>query len=325
MLIRILTSILCMCTMVTGPIASELTPVRLSSFPSFGKDSFFYLAVDASFYRDEGVDFTFKPTFVGALPPVAVGRFEVGQDLCSEIIRAKVQGAPLRIIAARDALFPVGTVSLAASRIRTPTAYAKKRWATAAGANPEIAFMGELGKLAGFDPATITLQNIPFNARIPALLAGQSDFASAWYGSGYPQYASTLRKAGVPFDFVRWSDYGIDAYGQCLAAREDWLSTNADAARRFLRATLRGISAAIAEPSSAVRATIKLNPNANLDADVVAEQWKQAQELLYDAHAREHGLLTISGAKVARMVEVNELGKSINIDRLYTNAYLPTR
>jgi NitT/TauT family transport system substrate-binding protein len=324
-MMRLLTSVLCACAMVTGAIAGELTPVRLSAFPSFGKDSFFYLAADAGFYREEGVDFAFQPTFIGAIPPVASGQSEVVEDLCSEIMRATIQGAPLRIIAARDATFPVGTISLTPSQIRTPTDYANKRWATAAGANPEITVLGYLGKLTGFDAGTVIVQNIPFNARVSALLAGQSDFASAWYGSGYPQYAHALKKANISFDFVRWSDYGVDSYGQCLAARESWLSENAEAARGFLRATVRGILAAISDPSAAVRATVKLNPNASLDPDVVAEQWSQAQELLYDQYSREHGLLTVSETKISRMVEMSELGKSTDVGRLFTNAYLPAR
>jgi NMT1/THI5 like len=77
-----------------------------------------------------------------------------------------------------------------------------------------------------FAASSVRIVNVPFNARVAALLSGEADFASAWYGSGLVQLGSILAKAGTPFTFIRWSDHRIDIHGQCLAAKVQWLQEN---------------------------------------------------------------------------------------------------
>lgn len=230
------------------------------------------------------------------------------------------RGAPLRIIAARDAHFPVATISLKSLGISTAASYEGKRWATSVGANPELTVMGELARVAGFDQHSIRIVNIPFNARAAALISDQADFASAWYGSGLPIIGSILAKAGIPYTYVRWSDFGIDIYGQCLAARNDWLETHSALAHAFLKATVKGFETAINSPSDAVSATIKQNPNAGLDASIVREQWSQAVELLTDDYSSKHGLLTMDPVKIEKTAIMANLSTNIHF---FTNDYLP--
>src|SRR5439155_1476025 len=50
----------------------------------------------------------------------------------------------------------------------------------------------------------------------------------------------------------KYSDHGIDLYGNAVVARVDWLKANADTVRRFLAALNTGFKATLKDPTAAI-------------------------------------------------------------------------
>jgi NitT/TauT family transport system substrate-binding protein len=299
--------------------------VRLSSWPSFGKNAGFDLANQRGYFQDEGIDFDLITSYQqAALVPLSAGEVEVAQMLCSDALNAIEQGGELRVIGVRDAKFPVGTVSLATSNIRTPADYAGKRWGHNVGNSPEQKLLPTLAAQTGFDPTTVKLVHVDYPAQLGALIQGQIDFVSAWWGSGYPEMLLAARDQGVELRFIRWSDYGIDVYGECLVARVDWLDEHPDLAKAFLSSAVKGFLDSQSEPDAAVDAVIASNADQSEQREAIKLQVIQSMELVNDEYVDQHGLFSISGEKLSRTRDaILGMTTKVAIENTFTNEYLP--
>ena len=299
--------------------------VHLVTFPSHGKNIGFDVALERGYFRDEGIEVTMSNAFENALAMLDGGRADIAQMLCVRAMQAMEQGARHRIIAVRDAVLPIGTISLPAAAINTPADYAGKRWGEGAEFGVERMAMRRLGELTGFDPAAVRLVNMEYRVRLPALLAGNIDFVSAWWASGYPAQLIAARREGVSLRFLRWSDYGLDGYGDCLVARQRWLDNDPRAARAFLAAAARGFHDAIADPAAAVALLVARDASQRQQAEVITLAWAQAQDLLFDDQSRRHGLFWIAEDKLARTRQLF-LGSDtrVPIGDTYSNDFQPS-
>lgn len=311
------------CSSCVNPIM-PLEKVVLSSWPSYGKNSGFYLAIDRGYFEDEGIQLVIQDSFQNAMLLLESGDAQLTQVLCSSALSAIEQGGDYRIVAIRDAIIPVGTISLKSEAIRTPADYEGKLWGHSESFSPELAILPALAERSSFDPDSVDIVHLEFPARLPALLNGDVDFISAWWGSGYPPQLLAARQQGIEIDFLRWSDFGIDAYGECLVARNDWLISSPVAAAGFFAAADRGFRDAIADPESAVNATIRLNPSQEDQKAVIALSWEQSEDLVYDSKSLVQKLFWIDAN---RLLETRRLilGDTSNspIEETFTNEFLP--
>ena len=60
-----------------------------------------------------------------------------------------------------------------------------------------------------------------------------------------------------------YRDYGLDIYGNGLAASRAFLKSNPEAVRGFIRATLNGVRDMVRDPDEAVRMTTQFEPLLN--------------------------------------------------------------
>jgi NitT/TauT family transport system substrate-binding protein len=115
-------------------------------------------------------------------------------------------------------------------------------------------------------------------------------------------YRAVLAKAGVD-NVVSPPDYGIDLYADTLFTTEKMLQEKPDVVRKFVTATLKGWSSAMAAPEEAAQITVKygakltydhelammkaslplLQPDAQPVGWMDAANWSATQKLLVDA------------------------------------------
>lgn len=309
---------------VGAPSAAGLQQVGFLSWPSYGKNGGFYLAADRGYFHDRGLDFVPVNTYLSALGEFTAGKAEIGQIQTSDALRAIEQGAPLRIIAVRDAVLPVVTVAFPRSGIRTPKDYAGKRWGLDASNRFEQDLMPILAERVGFNYASVKLIHADYPAQLQALIEGKVDFFAAGWGSNLPQILLTERQLGIELSVIRWSRYGIDVYGDCLVARDDWLGRHPGLAKAFLTASVRGFKDEMRDPTAAVAAVMKFNTDLASYREVIRLEVTQSLDLLYDTYSRTHGLFSISREKLLRTRNA-ALGGAAKapIDRAYSNAYTP--
>lgn len=93
----------------------------------------------------------------------------------------------------------------------------------------------------------------------PRLLADQQG------GHLYPVFESngpeTLRRLGVPTRLFRPSDFGVPSLGLTYLTRQQLVDGDAGALERFLKATLRGIQDARANPEAATDIVMEFAPS----------------------------------------------------------------
>lgn len=316
---------LCLCAW-TPASSQAIENIRFATFPSYGKNAGFYLAQATGQYEKLGVQVEIVNTFQNTLTLLQSGDADISQALCSDAFSFNEQGADFVIVAVRDAKFPVGTVSLPGSGIRSPSDYVGKRWGMSIGFSPEQRLLPALGRRLGFDSETVEHVNVDFPSRLPALLTGQVDFISAWWGSGFAAQKIAAQSQGVDLSdtFIRWTDYGIDIYGECLTVREGSLRDDSKALSSFLKASIHGFNQALGAPAEAIEAIIQMSPDLQGEKEVIALQWEQSADLLFDDLNKDDGLFHIYPSKLARtrnLIVGTDLTRSL--ESSYTNSLIP--
>jgi NitT/TauT family transport system substrate-binding protein len=191
---------------------------------------------------------------------------------------------------------PFVLFSLAKSGIKAPADYAGRNIGVKIGGNEELIYRAVLAK-AGVDKTK--LNEIPVKFDIAPLLAGAVD---VWPGYLINEVLAA-REKGFDVNVVSPPDYGIDLYADTLFTTEKMLKDKPDVVRKFVTASLKGWSSAIAAPEEAAQITVKsgtkltydhelammkaslplLQPDAKPVGWMDAANWSAAQKLLVDA------------------------------------------
>jgi ABC-type nitrate/sulfonate/bicarbonate transport system substrate-binding protein len=290
----------------------------------------FYVAQAKGWYADRGITLDVLP-YTGATPEsiVASGQAECGISFQDSLTFAVAAGARIASVMAILQHAAQEVAVLADGPIARPRDLDGKLYAGFGYPNevPTLqAIIRDDGGSGDFRVATLN------SAAYEALYDRQADFVitfTAWEGI-------EARERGIDLRYFTFTDYGFpDFYQVVLACNDDWLAREADAARRFVAATVKGFEFAQANPDAAARILLGENPGvfeANpslplesarflarngfyVDADgrvgrQTAEQWAGYSHRLF-----EMGLLT--GPDGKPLVERPDVGT------LFTNDYLP--
>jgi NitT/TauT family transport system substrate-binding protein len=109
---------------------------------------------------------------------------------------------------------------------------------------------------------------------------------------GFPGYKSnepgTLDRAGIPYDLFDPADYGVPGSFGVIYTNHRFLDEHPTAAEDFVRATLRGLADAIADPEAAVQAALD-SADAAGEADLLPVEserfrWQTDAQLLRDSY-----------------------------------------
>lgn len=107
---------------------------------------------------------------------------------------------------------------------------------------------------------------------------------------GFPGYQSNepgaLERAGIPFDIYKPQDYDIPGSFGVIYTNQDFIDEHPTATEDFVRATMRGLADAIADPDAAAQVSIDLiNANGNpmfLSPDGEIFRWNTDARLITD-------------------------------------------
>src|SRR6202167_2666339 len=258
----------------------------------------FYVAQAKGFYKAAGLDVIIQPggPDFPAVQMVAGGNEQFGVTGADQILIARSKGVPVVALAVIYRRNPFVLFSLAKSGIKAPTDYAGKNVGVKIGGNEELIYRAVLAK-AGVDKAK--LNEIPVKFDITPLLAGAVD---VWPGYLINEVLAA-REKGFDVNVVSPPDYGIDLYADTLFTTEKMLKDKPDVVRKFVVATLKGWTSAIAAPEEAAQITVKygskltydhelammkaslplLQPDAQPVGWMDAANWSATQKLLVDA------------------------------------------
>jgi ABC-type nitrate/sulfonate/bicarbonate transport system substrate-binding protein len=211
----------------------------------------YFLADDRGMYADEGV----APTFLAGGPDVipenvvAGGGADVGlSGALAFIVDANAAGSDLVVFASTFQTAPAGLLSLASKPVRTPQDLVGKRIGAQQGARRTIDAIFAINNLpagqytfvpVGFDPAP--------------LVEGACDV----YTCFVTNQPLILKDQGIDSVTVTYADLGFPDYANALFAKRSYLQANGDVLVGFLRASIRGWQANIADPAPAVKLAVE--------------------------------------------------------------------
>src|ERR1700720_4512104 len=288
---------LALSTMLTAARAEESVTLRLKWFHQ-AQFAGFYVAKEKGFYKSAGLNVDIEPggPDFPAIQMVTGGNEQFGVTGADQILIARGKGVPVVALAVIFRRNPFVLFSLAKSGIKTPADYVGKNVGVKIGGNEELIYRAVLAK-AGIDKSTLT--EIPVKFDITPLLSGAID---VWPGYLINEVLAAKEK-GFDVSVVSPPDYGIDLYAEPLFTTEKMLKEKPDIVRKFVTATLKGWTSAIAAPEEAAQITVKygtkltydhelammkaslplLQPDAQPVGWMDAANWSATQKLLVDA------------------------------------------
>lgn len=141
------------------------------------------------------------------------------------------------------------------------------------------AMLADAGLVEGTDYTTVLLEGFDpkVHIEVPSIV-------------GFPGYKSNeplqLEAAGTPFQLWDPAEHGIPGSFGVLYTSQQFIDDHPTAAEDFVRATLRGLADAVADPSAAAAIAVEaINGNGNqmyLSADSETARWKVESQLVTD-------------------------------------------
>jgi len=291
----------------------------------------FYVAQQKGWYREQGIDLQILPYSDAASPDTLVGsgQADFAVSFVEQVVLDRVNGLPVKSVAALVQHNTSELVTLKSSGITRPAALDGKRYA-GFGTPYEEPVINTMIRRDGGSKGSI--QNITSNTGgLQALEAKQADFV--WIYQGWE--AIQAKHDGVALNEFLIRDYGVpDYYSPVLITGEALLRDKAELGRRFLAATARGYDLAIHDPATAGDLLIAANPPDTFPDKALVRESSQYLASQYQAAAPRWGDQTLavwSGypkfmLDSGRLEDQNhQKVKTLDYAALFTNDLLPAK
>ncbi|WP_242911426.1 ABC transporter substrate-binding protein [Actinomadura terrae] len=251
----------------------------------------FWLAVERGYYRDEGLDVTFKGGGTNSpLPHVqlASGAADLAIDPnMRQVLEVIGKGNDLVLLGAQFQTDPNGLLSLSKRPLTRPGDLPGRRILSQQGTQPVLEGIYKANHLrpdfqfvpTGFDPG--------------ALMQGKGD-AYNCFVTNQPITLETkfgLRR-GSGYEVVTYGELGCPAYASIISCKRSMVAQHRDAVVKFMRASARGWQDNLADPGAAVKVVMdKYGLDLGLDARQQTRQNELQTPLTASALTRAKGML----------------------------------
>lgn len=279
-----------------------------------------YVAIENGYFREEGLDVTVDYSMENDnLALIGAGRLEFAIVSGEQVLLARAQGLPVVYTAAWYQQYPVGIVAKNEQGIQTPADLKGKKIAVPVLAGASYIGLRALLSAGGLQESDVELDVVGFTQA--EMIATDHDDAAVIYVANEPVQ---LEARGYTVDVLRVSDY-LPMVANGLATSEQMLRDNPERVQKMIRALLRGIQAAAADPNAAFEISKKFVDNlAEGDQEtqkkVLAasiELWKADRLGYSDPQAWEN--------MQAILLEMGLLQAPLDLSAAYTNQYVPEK
>ncbi|WP_030916305.1 ABC transporter substrate-binding protein [Streptosporangium amethystogenes] len=243
---------------VTAPEAVEKVEY-LTSFNTFGRDAYAYVAQEKGYFKDAGFDVSIKPGSgtVDVMKLVASGRADFGiGDFTTTLITVAKEKLPVTAVGMVQQKSLAAIVSLDGHGIRTPKDLEGKTIGDQPGSTNQVTFP-VYAKAAGIDPAKVKfIPSAP--PALPQLLARGTVDAIGQFVVGKPliEKAAQGRTAVI----LPYGDVLPDLYGNALLASTKLAKEKPELVKKFTAALMKGLEYSIANPDETGEILKKYQP-----------------------------------------------------------------
>ncbi|CAA9575172.1 MAG: Predicted riboflavin ABC transporter, substrate-binding component [uncultured Thermomicrobiales bacterium] len=284
----------------------------------------FYVAKERGYFREEGLEVEFKQGFeTDVLKLLGTGALNFGVAGGDEMMIARSQGVPLVYVGTWFQKYPITVVALEGANIRRAEDLKGRTIGIPGRYGATYIGLRALLDSAGLKESDVQLREVGFN-QVQALTQGQVE-AVVGYANNEPVQLRALGKAITTinvFDRVSLVSNG-------LITDEKTQRDDPELVRAVTRAILRGIRDTLANPDEAVTLSMPTIPGAAEKREQLRAVLAATLPLLESAQTGTNGLGYCDPASWATsrdlLKRLGFLGGDFDLDKAYTNAFLPKR
>jgi NitT/TauT family transport system substrate-binding protein len=296
---------------IQGPQAPFISAKAMGAFASQGLE----VAID----RGSGSQKTIEQ--------VATGTYDMGYGDINSMIEYNVKNPQQPLIAVYIVLNtpPFSLLSLKRYGIAQPGDLKGVSIGAPAGDAPRRLWP-IFAKNAGVPVDSVTWTNMAPPLREPALVKGDVKAISGFFFTGYLNLTENLKIPESEVVAFKYSDYGIDLYGNAVVVRVDWLKKNEPTVRKFLAALTQGFRVSLKDPETAIAHIKAAEPLANEATELKRLRLAITANMVND-EVRRNGLGAIDAARMRRAIEqvvqAFALPAKPTVEQVFSGAYLP--
>jgi NitT/TauT family transport system substrate-binding protein len=302
----------------SNPNPSQLTPVKLpvGYIPNV-QFAPLYVALEKGYFTDEGIELEIDYSYeTDGVALVGANNLQFAVVSGEQVLLARAQGLPVVYVASWYGEFPVAIAAKKEQGIRTPQDLVGKRIGLPGtfGAN-YIGLRALLGD-AGIREEEVSLDSIGFT-QVEALMTDKNQ-AVVVYAANEPIH---LEAQGFDIDVINVADY-VHLTANGLLTNEVTISENPDLIRGMVKAFLRGLSDAAADPEEAYDISMKyVETLAQADREVQMQVLKKSIEF-WQVDPLGHSDRQAWENMNRLLVDIGMLNQPVDIERAFTNEFL---
>jgi NitT/TauT family transport system substrate-binding protein len=258
----------------------------------------FYLADQAGYYRDAGLDVTFQNGRDADLIPLAAqGQIDVAIADGTSLIPAVSQGIPVRYLATIYAKFPNVVFAKGSSGITSAADLKGRKIGTPGKYGSGWIMLQALLQSAGLTTDNVQVQLYPDYGQLIGVEQGQVDAATGFANNEPIQLGRTgVTPVVLPIDAI------VPLPGNGLIAGTKTVEAKRDAIALFIGATLRAMTEISADPQRGLDAAIKAVPEIAVDKEAQLSVLRATIDMWHNALTDAHGLGAIDKAGWTRSI-----------------------
>lgn len=231
--------------------------------------SAFFVALQKGYYKAEGLDVSIDRGKGSAevVRQLAAGVYDMGFPDINVVMdfnsKNPDQGFPVLMSGYEEA--PAAIFVLKSSGITEPKQLNGKKLGSAAN-DSTFKLFPIFASRTGIDVSSMEIQNIEPSLREVLLAQGKVDaIPGQVFNSLLELKAKGVSESNIKY--FMYKDYGLELYGNSIAASRDFLKNNPDAVKGFLRATVKGLKDVAKDPEVGVKAALVYQPLLNADIE----------------------------------------------------------
>ncbi len=285
----------------------------------------FYLAQQAGYYRDAGLDVTFEnkvdPDLVVL---VAQGTLDAGIADGTSVIPAVSQGIPIKYIATIYGTFPNIVFAKASSGITSAAALKGKRIGTPCKCGSSWIMLQALLGSAGLSTSDVQIVEYPDYSQEAAVFRGAVDAATGYTNNEPLQLESQGQQVTVLH-----VDQSVPLPGPGLIAGTATIAAKGAALRAFVAATLRAMRDITSNPQLGYDAAVKVVPELTSQQALQMSILKATIATWSSPYTDAHGLGAIDPSAWQRSVTFmsslpeHPVAKPVTVGQLIDTSLLP--
>lgn len=308
---------------------APLSPVKLRlDWVWQAQQSVWTLAAERGYFAAEGLDVTIDRGYGGpdTMGSVATGAYEFGFTDINNLVPFNAKTPDRKLIC--PFVFYDATMASVMTRkgngINTPKDLEGRVIGAPLTTGGRTLFPA-FAKATGIDESKINWQTISIDLQDPQFARGNFDAIAGFVTTSL----LNLKALGVQrqdLTLFNFKDYGLDLYGSSLVVRADYAQAHPEIVKKFIRVTIRGVNAVLADKKAAIASLQKRDPL--LDTATETDRLDLTIELAVDTpNVRKNGVSAVDPARLDRSIAI--IAKAFDVapvppaSEIFTDAYLP--